>query len=170
MLIVVFAAIVLCAAAGTGIWALAHGHSSGSPNQASPLLSPSGIATDAWTQTSAPPDTAEPYATDSPYTDPSPATTAGPDAAVTSYYDAINSGDFRTAWDLGGKNFSSSYSSFVSGFSGTRQDTVTIVSVQGDTVSVDISAYQTDGTQRTFAGTYTVFAGVITDAHIQQTN
>lgn len=41
--------------------------------------------------------------------------------------------------------------------------------VNDDTVSVSISAVQTDGTIKTYAGTYTVANGVITGAHITQT-
>ena len=41
--------------------------------------------------------------------------------------------------------------------------------VNDDTVSVSISAVQTDGTIKTYAGTYTVANGVINGAHITQT-
>ena len=60
-----------------------------------------------------------------------------------------------------------SYNSFVQGFAGTSSDTVSIVSVNGDTVTVTLDAAQTDGTHKYFAGTYTVRNGVIVAANIQ---
>ncbi|MEU5272569.1 hypothetical protein AB0G77_29375 [Streptomyces hygroscopicus] len=170
LLIVAIVALLLCAAAGTGIWALARHHGDGSPRQGLPLLTPSAIETDIWTTTPTLPDTAEPSPTDWPTVDESPSAEDGPDATVTRYFDAINNGDFSTAWDLGGKNLDQSYSTFVSGFSETERDEVTIVSVEGDTVSVDLVSYQTDGSRRSFTGTYTVRGGVITGADMRRTS
>ncbi|OLZ70794.1 hypothetical protein AV521_12285 [Streptomyces sp. IMTB 2501] len=90
----------------------------------------------------------------------------GPGATVTKYFEAINSRDFQTAWDLGGKNLDSSYSAFVSGFEGTERDDLTVGSVDGTTVSVSLVATQTDGTRKSYSGRYTVVAGVITGASI----
>ncbi|MEV5877264.1 hypothetical protein AB0L75_24105 [Streptomyces sp. NPDC052101] len=90
--------------------------------------------------------------------------TADPAATVNGYFSAINGHDYRTAWALGGKNLSSSYSSFVAGFGNTGQDLVTVDSVQGTTVSVTLVARQTDGTQKSYSGRYTVVDGVITAA------
>jgi hypothetical protein len=110
--------------------------------------------------------TAEP--TPSP-TPPMPTPTPTPDAASTvdAYFAAINARDYRRAWDLGGKNLADSYSSFQAGFADTAQDTVHIVHVHGGTVTVTLDALQTDGTVRSFAGTYTVRDGVIVDADIR---
>jgi hypothetical protein len=91
----------------------------------------------------------------------------GAQAVVERYFAAINAGNYAIAWLLGGMNISQgSYDSFVQGFAGTSSDTVTIVSVSGDTVTVQLDAAQTDGTHKYFAGTYTVKEGVIVAADI----
>lgn len=92
-----------------------------------------------------------------------------PAAVVVAYYDAINAGDWRTAWNLGGDHLAGSYSAFVDGFADTLSDTVTITGTDGDTVSVRLTATQTDGSDRTFAGTYRVSGGHIVAAHIAAT-
>ncbi len=93
----------------------------------------------------------------------------GPAGTVTRFFEAINEHDYQTAWDLGGKNLDASYTSFVSGFATTERDDVTIESVQGETVWVDLLALQTDGTQKSYSGRYTVVDGVITDASMNPT-
>lgn len=104
----------------------------------------------------------------SPTTESSPAT-GSPEGTVEAYFDAINVGDYRRAWELGGKNIQGgSYTAFAQGFKDTAHDSVTIVSVVGDTVEVELDATQTDGTHQYFAGTYTVRDGVIVAADIQR--
>ena len=93
----------------------------------------------------------------------------GPAATVQAYYTAINEHHYARAWRLGGKNTGSTYSSFVSGFAGTAQDTVTIQSVSGNTVTAQLTAQQTDGSVKTYQGTYVVTNGVITQFNVQQT-
>ena len=85
----------------------------------------------------------------------------GPAATVRAYVAAINGHDYARAWRLGGRNTGRSYPSFVSGFSTTVRDTLTIVSVSGDVVTARLTAQQTDGTVDTYQGTYTVDSGVI---------
>jgi hypothetical protein len=97
-----------------------------------------------------------------------PSSPSGPAAVVQAYFAAINNKAYQTAWQLGGSNFSSSYSSFASGFSTTASDKVTILSVNGSIVTVQLAAQQTNGTVKTFQGTYTVTGGVITNSNIQQ--
>ncbi|MCX4885623.1 hypothetical protein [Streptomyces sp. NBC_00847] len=88
---------------------------------------------------------------------------------VRAYFAAINSGDFKRAWRLGGSNLTQgAYSAFVKGFEGTASDAVTVISVAGDRVEIELDATQTDGTHRYFAGTYTVRGGVIVAASIQR--
>jgi hypothetical protein len=102
---------------------------------------------------------------------PSPsASPSQADAAdvVQQYYAAINAGDYATAWTLGGQNLVGSYQDFVNGFAGTLQDTLTIVSVQGQVVQITLDAEQTDGSHRYYAGTYTVSDGVIVGADVTQ--
>ncbi|MGW2031925.1 hypothetical protein [Streptomyces sp. NPDC001811] len=111
-----------------------------------------------------PTDTASsPAGTESTETADSPAGT------VTRFFEAINERDYQTAWDLGGKNLDASYTSFVSGFATTERDDVTIESARGETVWVDLLARQTDGTQKSYSGRYTVVDGVITDASMNPT-
>ncbi|UFR01734.1 hypothetical protein KBP30_11280 [Streptomyces sp. Go40/10] len=90
--------------------------------------------------------------------------TSGPADTVTAFFDAINRRDYDKAWELGGKNLDASYGSFVAGFTTTERDDVTITSVDGDTVSVNLLAQQTDGTQKSYSGQYTVVDGTITQA------
>lgn len=85
------------------------------------------------------------------------------------YYDAINAGDYAQAWQLGGDNLGSSYSSFVAGFSDTVLDTLDITKEAGQTVFVTITALNTDGSQQTYAGTYTVAGTAISAAHVSLT-
>jgi hypothetical protein len=98
----------------------------------------------------------------------SPTPASGPGAVVTAYFAAINGKAYDKAWRLGGSNFGSSYTSFVDGFDTTASDTVTILSVSGNVVTAQLVAQQTDGTAKTFQGTYTVTGGVIASSDIHQ--
>ncbi len=97
-----------------------------------------------------------------------PVAPVGPAATVNAYFAAINSHDYARAWRLGGRNTGSTYSSFVQGYGTTAKDTPTILSVSGNVVTARISAQQTDGTIKTYQGTYTVSNGVITSFDVQQ--
>ncbi|GAA4995012.1 hypothetical protein [Streptomyces hyderabadensis] len=110
-------------------------------------------------------DTATDGATDDATTDET-----GPEATVTAYFDAINNRDFAAAWELGGKNLDQDYDSFVAGFATTQRDDVTVTGTSGDDVSVTVVAWETDGTQTTYEGTYTVSGGVITSADMREGN
>ncbi|MFV0131870.1 hypothetical protein ACLGIH_01090 [Streptomyces sp. HMX87] len=99
---------------------------------------------------------------------PSPTPTADAATTVERYFAAINAGDYRRAWDLGGKNLDRSYASFAAGFADTVHDAVQITEVRGSVVTVTLDALQSDGTVRSFAGTYTVKGGVIVDADIRR--
>ena len=92
----------------------------------------------------------------------------GPAATVIAYVAAINGHDYALAWWLGGRNTGLSYPSFVSGFSTTVRDTLTILSVSGETVTARLTAQQTDGHVDTYQGTYTVDGGVIIGFHVRQ--
>jgi len=93
----------------------------------------------------------------------------GPAAVVRAYFSAINDGDYSRAWQLGGSNLGESYSAFVQGFSTTANDAVSILSSSGNVVTAQLIAQQSDGSTKTFAGTYTVTNGVITNSSVQQT-
>jgi hypothetical protein len=101
---------------------------------------------------------------------PAPAETAEA-RTVVAYYDALNRRDFATAWSLGGSHIAGGggYPRYVNGFATTWWDTLTVTDVHGSTVSVALSAVQTDGSTRTFSGTYTVTGGVITGSHMTRT-
>jgi serine/threonine protein kinase len=82
---------------------------------------------------------------------------ATPADTVKGYFSAINQHRYHKAWLLGGQNISHvSYGAFRTGFSQTAHDSVVISSVSGDVVTAQLTATQTDGTQHTYAGTYTV--------------
>jgi hypothetical protein len=92
-----------------------------------------------------------------------------PASVVSAYFAAINSGDYATAWTLGGRNTGATYSEFISGFATTNNDTVTVLSTLGDVVTAQLVAQQDDGSTKTFEGTYTVSGGVITSFDVKQT-
>ncbi|MGW7565199.1 hypothetical protein ACWGJV_02835 [Streptomyces tendae] len=119
--------------------------------------------------------TTDDTATDDPTTDDTAtdgATTdeTGAEATVTAYFDAINNRDFAAAWELGGRNLNQDYDTFVAGFATTQRDDLTVTGTSGDDVSVTVVAWETDGTQTTYEGTYTVSGGVITSADMREGN
>ena len=93
---------------------------------------------------------------------PAASTHLGPAATVRAYYRAINNHNYARAWHLGGRFTGSSYSAFAAGFQGTAHDKVSILSVTGNVVTARLAARQTDGSVRTYQGTYWVTHGVIT--------
>ncbi|WP_432163321.1 hypothetical protein [Streptomyces tendae] len=119
--------------------------------------------------------TTDDTATDDPTTDDTADDTAttdetGAEATVTAYFDAINNRDFAAAWELGGRNLNQDYDTFVAGFATTQRDDLTVTGTSGDDVSVTVVAWETDGTQTTYEGTYTVSGGVITSADMREGN
>jgi tRNA A-37 threonylcarbamoyl transferase component Bud32 len=104
-------------------------------------------------------------ATPTPPSPPPPGVLA---ATVRAYYAAINNHRYARAWRLGGRNTGETYRAFVTGFSTTAHDTVTIQSVSGDVVTARLVAEQTDGTVKTYQGSYTVEGGVITQFRVRQ--
>ena len=98
---------------------------------------------------------------------PTPATPPPASAVVQDYYAAINAHGYQSAWSLGGKNLAGSYDSFVRGFANTASDSVTVTSVSGDTVMIQLDSTQTDGTHGYFTGTYTVQNGEIVSADVR---
>jgi hypothetical protein len=97
---------------------------------------------------------------------PAPATPSSASAVVQNYYAAINAHDYQSAWSIGGKNLAGSYDSFVKGFANTASDSVTVTSVSGDTVMIQLDSTQTDGTHGYFTGTYTVQNDEIVSADV----
>jgi hypothetical protein len=93
-----------------------------------------------------------------------------PAHVVEAYFKAINQHHFLRAWRLGGKNTGLSFGSFVAGFVGTRHDTVRIMSARGQVVMAHLTAIQTDGTIKTFQGSYTVSDGAIAASDVHRTS
>ena len=104
---------------------------------------------------------------------PSPAAThharhLGPAATVRAYFKAINRHDYGRAWRLAGRYTGDSYAAFANGFAGTEHDAVTILSVAGHVVRARLAAHQTDGSVKTYEGTYRVNHGAITGSDVAQ--
>ncbi|MFF4215693.1 serine/threonine-protein kinase [Streptomyces nondiastaticus] len=148
---------------------------------ASLLLALIGGGLTVWKLTSSPHHAPQPVPSTAPSTPPSappapPAPAqppngtpaAAPQQVVQDYYAAISNRDYRRAWDLGGKNLGGSYEEFAKGFATTASDSVTVTSVSGNTVGVQLDATQTDGSHRYFSGTFTVNNGEIVSAAVQR--
>ncbi len=103
---------------------------------------------------------------DPPKQDPEPE--SDPAAVVRDYFAAINAHDYPKAWRLGGKNFSPSYEEFVRGFAETEHDTVTILNVDGPTVTIRLIADESGGRQSIYQGTYTAKHGELVDANVRR--
>lgn len=121
--------------------------------------------------------TSTPGTTPAPTAPSSPGGTApgqgkSPEDVVNAYFDAINAGNYQKAWNLGGKNTTSSYSSFVNGFKTTSMVSVQILDLSGDigtgVVTARLTSLETDGSTKIFEGTYTVSNGVITKFNVRQ--
>lgn len=93
-------------------------------------------------------------------------------AVVMQFYQDLSNHDYADAWSLGGDNIGGSdYNGWAAGYATTASITITSYGTWSDgTVWADISALQTDGTTRTYSGTYTVANGVIVSASITQTS
>jgi hypothetical protein len=96
-----------------------------------------------------------------------------PTAVVLQYYQDISDHDYQAAWAIGGDNLNggSGYDSWVAGYDTTAYVNVTAYGTYSDgTVWTTLTAGQTDGSVRTYSGTYTVSNGVIVSASISQTS
>jgi hypothetical protein len=89
---------------------------------------------------------------------------------VRAYYDAINAHQFRKAYGLSTQaQDTESFAQFRQGYQGTSHDTLTITGVSGDVVSFNLTANQSDGTVKTYSGSYTVQNGSIVGSNVAQT-
>lgn len=100
-------------------------------------------------------------------------TAAGGDPwnVVREYYAAIAKSDFPSAWSLLSPSMQSSlgpYSKWSAGYQGTSQITVTKVKESGQSVTVTITAQQSDGSTSSYQGYYMADNGEITSAKITQ--
>jgi hypothetical protein len=94
-------------------------------------------------------------------------------AVVNQYYQDITDRNYSAAWALGGSNLSGGvgYDAWVAGYGTTASITLYSQSDWGSgKVTSYLSALQSDGTTRTYYGTYYVSNGVITSANIARTS
>ena len=94
-------------------------------------------------------------------------------AVVAQYYQDITDHNYSAAWAMGGSNVSGSvgYDAWVAGYATTASITMYNSSNWGSgEVTTYLSAVQSDGSTRTYYGTYYVSNGVITSASIAQTS
>ena len=94
-------------------------------------------------------------------------------AVVNQYYQDITDRNYSAAWALGGSNLSGGvgYDAWVAGYGTTASITLYSQSDWGSgKVTSYLSAVQSDGSTRTYYGTYYVTNGVITSANIAQTS
>jgi hypothetical protein len=160
-------AVVLAAAAGCGSQAY------------KPTAAPTVTVTKSVPATAAPKATPKPTPTVTVTARPSAASPApavgltNAEAVVAQFYQDITDGNYGTAWALGGDNTSNgvSYAGWVAGYSTTASITLGTYSQFGaSTVYASLTAMQTDGTVKTYSGTYTVSGSVIVAADIVQTS
>lgn len=94
-------------------------------------------------------------------------------AVIAQYYQDITDHNYSAAWAMGGRNVSNGvgYDAWVAGYATTASITMYNSSNWGSgEVTTYLSALQTDGSTRTYYGTYYVSNGVITSASIAQTS
>ncbi|MFF2196600.1 hypothetical protein [Streptomyces sp. NPDC058157] len=152
-----------------------HGGQAAGPPSQSPAWSPG-------TQPPVPPAATEtstpqpPSPTPPPATHPAPEPTPPPPAAddpaevVEEYYRDLANRDFDAAWELGGKYIAhTTFGNWVSGYDSTAALSLASAGTEGGgRVRVLIRALQTDGTLKTYGGTYTVSGGVIVSASVTE--
>lgn len=94
-------------------------------------------------------------------------------AVVTQFYADLNQHDYQGAWALGGSNLNGGAgdSAWVDGYATTAAIEVSASGTSNDgTLWANITATQTDGSVKTYHGTYTVSGGQIVSANIDQTS
>ncbi len=94
-----------------------------------------------------------------------------PATVVMAFYDAVQNGDFETAWTLGGKNFGRPFETFAAGYENTVAQDIVIESVDGNLVTVTLTAKErtkTGSVTSTYKGTYEVRAGEIVSGKLRK--
>ena len=92
-------------------------------------------------------------------------------AVVDQFYQDITDHNYAAAWALGGSNLSggTDYDAWVAGYATTVSIDLSNTSEWGSgQVHADLSALQSDGSVKTYTGTYHISNGVITSANITQ--
>jgi len=98
--------------------------------------------------------------------------TPDPWHVVQTYYGYIQSGDYVDAWALlgSGATTGQTYDQFAAGFANSANQVVTENWESGDTVNVNVSAFDTaTGVVQYFSGSYTAANGIIMSASMTQT-
>ncbi|MFE7173738.1 hypothetical protein [Streptomyces sp. NPDC057616] len=121
------------------------------PATTTPSPSPSVVTATATVQ--APTQTQTVYAAPAGGTDADSSTA---ETVVQQYYAAVNAQEYQTAWELGGRNMSTSYDDFVAGYADTMYTQAQVTSTDGDTVHVRVDAERYDGSTAAYTGSYTV--------------
>jgi hypothetical protein len=103
---------------------------------------------------------------------PEPAGLTNASAVVSQFYQDITDQNYAAAWALGGNNIGGTdYAAWAAGYDTTASiDLGTVSDFGADQVDAGLIATQTDGSVKTYEGTYTVSNGVIVSASIVQTS
>jgi len=152
--------VVLLGLAGGVVMILRSGALGGGQPQAGPAASPGAASPH--------PPASGPPASPAPSRSPQQPAQLGPAGVVRAYFTAINRHRYHRAWRLGGHVSSATYEQFTQGLGTTARDTLIVLSVNEDTVTARLVAVQTDGSVRTYQGTYVVRDGVIAQASVRQ--
>lgn len=94
-----------------------------------------------------------------------------PWAVVSAYYGDIESANYAEAWSFLSPSMQARlgpYDAWVAGYQTTVQTSVSELGQSGDTVTINITAEESDGSSRSYTGYYTVSNGKITSAHITE--
>ena len=96
---------------------------------------------------------------------------ANAEAVVAQFYQDITDHNYQAAWQLGGDNISGTdYANWVAGYASTASIALGTGSNFGSgQVQAALYATQTDGSVRSYEGTYTVTNGVIAAASVART-
>lgn len=136
----------------------------------SPGTEPAVPPTATATPTPPPPPAPPPSTHPAPVPTPAPPAADDPAEVVEEYYRDLANRDFAAAWELGGKYIAhTTYGNWVSGYDATAALSLASAGTEGGGwVRVLIRAVQTDGTLKTYQGTYTVSGGVIVGARVTE--
>jgi serine/threonine-protein kinase len=94
---------------------------------------------------------------------------ADPRTVVQQFYEDINNHHYAEAWRLTPETGGApAFAKFRAGYAETLRDDLTIESVNGNVVNFSLSAVQTNGTVKKYAGTYTVINGIITAPNVSR--
>jgi Trypsin-like peptidase domain len=101
---------------------------------------------------------------------------SGPEAVVKAFYAAVEAGAYDVAWRIGGRNLGKNptLKDFTAGYKDTESSAIRIVSVEGNIVTVEVTAVEktkTGGRQvSTYVGTYEVVDDEIVSGKFKLTN